>query len=125
MGFALRQEVVLETEECCKFGMMFAMPAAVRQRRLEDGGSFWCPNGHEQHFSKSEVQRLREKLDEQTRAATRQAYRALAAEVAERRAKAELKRVNRRVSAGVCPCCNRTFQNLARHMKTKHSEPTK
>jgi hypothetical protein len=21
---------------------------------------------------------------------------------------------------GVCPCCNRTFQQLARHMKAKH-----
>jgi hypothetical protein len=27
-----------------------------------------------------------------------------------------------RVSAGVCPCCNRTFQNVARHMKTKHPD---
>lgn len=25
-----------------------------------------------------------------------------------------------RVGAGVCPCCKRTFQQLARHMKCKH-----
>lgn len=31
-------------------------------------------------------------------------------------------RIKRRVSAGVCPCCNRTFQCLARHMATKHPD---
>lgn len=30
----------------------------------------------------------------------------------------KLKRVNR----GVCPHCNRSFQNLARHMKCKHAD---
>lgn len=32
------------------------------------------------------------------------------------------KRELSRVKAGVCPCCNRTFQNLARHMEGKHPE---
>lgn len=26
----------------------------------------------------------------------------------------------RRALAGVCPCCTRTFQNVQRHMKSKH-----
>jgi hypothetical protein len=26
------------------------------------------------------------------------------------------------VANGVCPCCNRTFQNLARHMAGKHPD---
>ncbi|HEX9950777.1 MAG TPA: hypothetical protein VGB53_03340 [Rubricoccaceae bacterium] len=25
-------------------------------------------------------------------------------------------RTKKRIAAGVCPCCNRTFQDLARHM---------
>lgn len=29
-------------------------------------------------------------------------------------------RLRKRASAGVCPCCNRTFSQLARHMQTKH-----
>lgn len=31
-------------------------------------------------------------------------------------------RLRKRVQAGVCICCNRTFVNLARHMKCKHPE---
>jgi len=38
----------------------------------------------------------------------------------EMKANTELKRVKRRINGGVCTCCNRTFTNLARHMKTKH-----
>ena len=30
------------------------------------------------------------------------------------------KRMRTRVMNGVCPCCNRTFQNLLRHMQTEH-----
>ena len=32
----------------------------------------------------------------------------------------QLTRLQKRIHAGVCPCCNRTFTNVARHMKTKH-----
>ena len=36
--------------------------------------------------------------------------------------KGHLTRVKRRVGNGVCPCCNRTFKNLADHMTTKHPD---
>ncbi len=29
-------------------------------------------------------------------------------------------RIKNRIAAGVCPCCNRSFQNLSRHMSNKH-----
>jgi hypothetical protein len=28
--------------------------------------------------------------------------------------------MRKRIQSGVCPCCNRTFENLGRHMKSKH-----
>jgi hypothetical protein len=31
-------------------------------------------------------------------------------------------RIKNRIAAGVCPCCNRTFKNLARHMGNKHPD---
>lgn len=31
-------------------------------------------------------------------------------------------RIKNRVGKGVCPCCNRTFQNLLDHMKTQHPD---
>lgn len=34
--------------------------------------------------------------------------------------KGQVTKVKRRVSKGVCPCCNRTFENLARNMESQH-----
>lgn len=34
--------------------------------------------------------------------------------------KGALTKVKNRISKGVCPCCNRTFADLQRHMTTKH-----
>ena len=113
MGYAIPNQITLETVTCCNCSVVFAMPDYMIKRLQERGGSFYCPNGHSQYYTKSEVQRLREKLDEQTRAATQMAERAKAAEQ-------KMKRMGKRVSVGVCPCCNRTFQQLARHMKAKH-----
>jgi len=33
----------------------------------------------------------------------------------------QYKRIRDRVKNGVCPCCNRTFTNLADHMRTQHA----
>lgn len=33
---------------------------------------------------------------------------------------AKARRKLKRVQNGVCPCCNRSFWNLERHMKSKH-----
>jgi hypothetical protein len=35
-------------------------------------------------------------------------------------ARGQVTKIKNRVGRGVCPCCNRTFENLARHMGTKH-----
>lgn len=37
-------------------------------------------------------------------------------------AERELKKIQTRVKGGVCPCCNRSFVQLTRHMKTKHPD---
>ncbi len=36
--------------------------------------------------------------------------------------KGQLVKVQKRVAHGVCPCCDRTFINLQRHMATKHPD---
>lgn len=122
MGYAITQEIKLEILNCCTCGIVFAMPDTMVRRMEDTGGLFYCSNGHPQRFTTSEVQRLREKLDEQTRAATHMAERAKQAEAAEQKAVREIKRMKKRSAAGVCPCCNRTFQQLARHMKAKHAD---
>lgn len=39
-----------------------------------------------------------------------------------KKAEGEIRRQAKRSAAGVCSACNRTFQNMARHMHTKHPE---
>jgi hypothetical protein len=101
----------------------------LEEARREDGGSFYCPNGHSLSFGEGENTKLRRERDrlkqEQARLEeeTQLAWKAEGEQRA-RAAKAE-KRVtqqNKRAAAGTCPCCQRTFSNMATHMKQKHPE---
>jgi hypothetical protein len=37
-------------------------------------------------------------------------------------ARGQVTKIRNRVGHGVCPCCTRSFENLARHMNSKHPE---
>lgn len=116
--FTEYQTLTYSTLSCGVCGVRFALEKDRHEKMMESGDAFFCPNGHEISYSGNEVKRLQKQLAQaqydmrQSKCET-MAERNLR-EIAERR----LKRVGR----GVCPCCNRTFQNLARHMKTKHPE---
>jgi hypothetical protein len=120
---------------CFKCGVVFAMPRGLWNTCRRDKQTFFCPNGHGQAYVKSEAEELRAKLlkQEQATAAARadaERERRWRQEEAEERAHVERRlaaqrgvttRLKNRVSNGVCPCCNRTFTNLQRHMATKHA----
>jgi hypothetical protein len=123
MSSTINYTETLSMETCCSCGVVFAMPGRLKQERLNNGGGFYCPNGHGQHYTKTEVQKLKEQLevkDRELRASKCEnlAERNLRELEALARQKAEKK--SRRVQKGVCPCCSRSFQNLGRHMATKH-----
>ncbi len=116
--------VTLEPVTCYLCGVAFGMPSYLKKKRLEDHESFWCPNGHQQHYvGKTEAQRLREQLEIANNSRNFYQLR-LNKEVASKRAyRARLTRAKtklQRVANGTCPCCKRSFQNLRRHMTTKH-----
>lgn len=115
----------LATETCCNCGMVFAMPLDYQRRRKEDRKFFHCPEGHSQHYTgKTEAQKLRDELERKSEMLANANARANTAEH-ERQAIAKAHRKMRvRVMNGVCPCCNRTFQNLMNHMKTEHPDFT-
>lgn len=91
--------------------------------------TFYCGYGHPQVFAKGETD-LDKMRRERDRLAQQIAYKddrikALREdrEAAERRAAAargQVTKIKNRVGHGVCPCCNRTFENLQRHMSTQH-----
>lgn len=115
-----------------KFGLSDETAALLRR----SGRSFCCPWGHSAVFKegKTDAQLLQEKLDEERR--KRQSAEQMVAmwqdDAREARERAEHERhrangykghatrITKRAKAGVCPCCNRTFQQLARHMASKH-----
>lgn len=111
-----------ETEICCSCGMPFAITAHFQKNRLNDHKSFYCPAGHAQHYTgKSEEQKLKERLERERSIREAAEARANKAESQHKQiAKAHTKMRNR-VMNGVCPCCNRTFQNLMKHMQSQHS----
>lgn len=117
--------------ECGNCGVIYVVPKIVHQDHFDNGGFAHCSNGHgwgwkegntEREAVRLERDRLKQKvaqLEDDKRAAwtaaNAQADRAVAAEK-------ELKRTQTRIGAGVCPCCNRTFAKLARHMQSQHPD---
>ena len=119
MTVTVRHDVDLETCECSRCGIVFGMPEAYERKRRNDHGGFWCPNGHPQYFpGKSEAEKLRDQLNaEQAKLANAQ-FELMATEK-------KLKRTEKRIKNGACPCCHRQFVQLTRHMKMKHPEFSK
>lgn len=98
--------------------------------------TFYCPHGHKRYYplGPTEEDKLRQERDRLTQQLA-QKDDAIAAErrrgdslrdqrdYEQRRvaaAKGQVTRLKNRAAAGVCPCCNRSFQNLQRHMAHQH-----
>jgi len=116
---AFSLSVAFERVTCCACGVPFAAPRELLDKRRETHKDFFCPNGHNLHFpGETEAERLKKLLDDEAQRHSRTLARLNTTEQRARKAERKLKRVAR----GVCPCCNRTFENLARHMATKHPD---
>jgi hypothetical protein len=114
----------------------FGLATATYEVLKKSAQIFHCPFGHPQHFTagKSDVEKLQEQMDtlrrERDRLKQNLAYKddviadeRKAREAAERSASAHkgvVTKFRKRVSKGVCPCCNRTFSDLQRHMAGQH-----
>lgn len=118
-------------EDCVTCHMQFAVTTTFQSRRQEDTWWFYCPSGHAMHYTTSakdaEIERLRaEVADEKSRRDYWQAEeRRVSATLAETKrkhaaTKGALTKHKRRAAHGVCPCCNRTFANVQRHMAGQH-----
>lgn len=108
---------------CYSCHMRYAIPESLHNAARawpgdrERGWKLCCPLGHEWWYTGRNLVELAEE-------ARNDAARARAARDQARASAAAYKgvatRVKRRVANGVCPCCGRTFQQLARHMSAKH-----
>lgn len=122
--------VHLVQEKCITCGVIWGVPSDYQSRRKQDHNNFYCPNGHTQcYIGKSDAERLREELD-RVKAGNASLHDVLTRKNEQlqekdyriRSLKGAKTRIENRVKNGVCPCCNRTFKNLAAHFKTQHPD---
>ncbi len=88
----------------------------------EQGESIHCSVGHGCIRKKTDNAKLQEKLNESNRLLIESRLATADAEEQAMNEAKKRKRFEKRIGGGVCPHCKRTFQNLARHMKCKHTE---
>lgn len=120
---ALKYDAVLQAKTCPVCFIHYAAPELLFEKKMEKGGNWFCPNGHSLVFTETEVDKLKKQLEsERTRVEffKREAEGAKKQEHAAKAVAAKVKKKLARVENGVCPQCNRTFANVARHMQTKH-----
>jgi hypothetical protein len=113
-------------EACCACGIDFGMSRGLYDARRKDHGTFYCPNGHAQHYTaKSDEELLRE---EQKR---NMQLRGLLTDERDQHHKTERRlqatrgvvtRTKRRIAQGLCPCCHEHFGNLERHIAKQHPD---
>jgi hypothetical protein len=135
--------VLYEFTTCCACGTPFAVESALFRDLKRTGRTFHCPNGHHLTYGPGEVEKLkqqlaqeakqRENLETDLRKANARAERNGKWYHDEREAKARVERkltatrgvvtrMKNRAANGVCPCCNRYFADLHRHMQSKHPD---
>jgi hypothetical protein len=122
--------VTLEAINCCNCGVTFAMPETwLDTFRKDPARTFYCPAGHGNVFRKSIEQRLRDELERKNRelADAERQTKMLAGDLRSQKFKTQsaqmhAAKLKKRIKNGVCPCCQRTFKNLAEHISHMHPE---
>lgn len=120
MGYALPVSVQMTDMECGQCGIAFAVPETWRAEKQRDGGGWYCPNGHSRVYSEPDADKYKRLLAEEKERHKRTLAQKNEADKRESEVRAEFERAKKRAKHGVCPCCKRTFKQLAAHMKTKH-----
>lgn len=126
-------QVIECSHEGC--GVTFGITKSFMNARIHDRKTFYCPNGHSRWYpgesDDEKIQKLAGQLDlERTRlkeVRERASRLSTQLDYSRRATKANgtrLKKIKHRVAHGVCPCCQRTFKQLAAHMENKHPDYT-
>ncbi len=124
-------QVITETfnvVSCYTCGVRFGIASELHRRVVTDAeGSVYCPacgklTCWRESDSQKRIKELERKLAWEMSEVTRQKEARASAEQSAKSFKGQVTRLKNRAVAGVCPCCNRTFKQLAAHMKTKHPE---
>lgn len=121
-------EVLLIVMECPTCGISHAIPELMQREAYSEGHGkvhWYCPNGHRLSYpgpsqAEQKATRLQAEADRE-KAWRRDAEKRVETERRSHAAtKGQLTKTRKRIAGGACPCCNRSFENLARHMAGQH-----
>lgn len=119
---------------CAKCRGPIYVPPEVDAFLRSSHQTFHCLHGHPQSYREgpSEEDKLRQERDRlKQRLAEKDdtiSYYRNSRDAAQRQAsafKGVVTRLKNRAANGVCPCCNRSFADLRRHMASKHPDFSK
>lgn len=117
-------KVQLEKIDCPSCNALYAMSCDYIDRRRKDGKCWNCPycSAGTSFHGNDEISKLKKQIADEQVIKNRALADAnfLRGEVLA--AKAAEERLKKRAASGVCPCCTRTFVNVADHIKQKHPD---
>ena len=126
-------DVQLTAINCGVCGGTYAINERFREQCWTEGKSWTCPyckcgwgysNDNENARLKKKVEELQANQARTLSRLNEEVSRSNHLAIQLKGTKTRLTNVKKRVANGVCPCCNRTFVNLQRHMHTKHPDYT-
>lgn len=120
-------------QTCCRCKATMWLPQELEDaaQRGREKIYFYCAYGHSQSYVTGETEadklrrerdRLAQQIAQRDDEIKRQRERRQTTERQLAAQKANVTKLKKRAGAGVCPCCNRTFSGLQRHMAAKHPE---
>lgn len=112
----------LSTMSCGHCAIPFAIPEALHEALIDNGKRFYCPNGHCISYTESEANKLRKRLEAERNERARVSAERDQAQASARAQKGVATKARKRAAAALCPCCNRSFVQLRRHMASKHPD---
>lgn len=135
-GGKFSADTSLTVVSCPSCHMTYAIPSSFQASAHKHSGtgpdawSVCCPLGHQWHYTgPTTEEKLRDQLKRARDRAAQQASRAEQAEASARAQKAAKTRIKnqrdrerQRIGRGACPCCNRHFADVERHMANKHPD---
>jgi hypothetical protein len=112
--------------ECWSCGIPFGISSGFKEAATVNHMTFFCPRGCRLAFGESQLDVLRKEKEKSAlvfQAQINEANHArLVAEKKAKKAVADKRKLERRIAHGVCPCCNKTFADIANHMITEHKD---
>ena len=115
-------QIYLEMETCCNCGIPFGITSDRMKVLRERGGDFYCTNGHSQRYTETDNMRLKKQLRNVNQQLEWSETNLQSEKDSHRATRGVVTKIKKRTGNGECPCCNRSFQNLRRHMGTKHPD---